>query len=273
MKRKIIILFLKLQEEYKLGNNTLDLKGKTAVITGAGNGIGKAAALILAQHGANVVCGDLHKETAEKTAEEARKFGVKAIGVACDVTNEKDLENLAAEAVKNMEGINILVNNAGGGGGGREKFDTLTLDYIEKIYRLNVFSIYKLSQLCIPYMNKDKYGSIINISSMAGQMTSHNMSVYGSSKAAINQLTKYMAVDLGPYIRVNAIAPGAIKTDALKSVLTDEMEKKMLVNTPLKVLGETEDIANTILYFASPMSKWVSGQVIAVNGGGTQSLE
>ena len=249
------------------------LKGKTAIITGAGNGIGKAAALILAENGVNVVCGDLHLETAEATAVEAQKFGVKAIGVACDVTKEKELEDLVKKAVEAMGRINILVNNAGGGGGGREKFDTLTLDYIEKIYRLNVFSIYKLSQLCLPYMNQDKYGSIINISSMAGQMTSHNMSVYGSSKAAINQLTKYMAVDLGPYIRVNAIAPGAIKTDALKSVLTDELEKKMLVNTPLKVLGETIDIANTILYLASPMSKWVSGQVIAVNGGGTQSLE
>lgn len=249
------------------------LKGKTAIITGAGNGIGKAAALILAENGVNVVCGDLHLETAEATAAEAQKFGVKAVGVACDVTKENELEDLVKKAVEAMGGVNILVNNAGGGGGGREKFDTLTLEYIEKIYRLNVFSIYKLSQLCLPYMNQDKYGSIINISSMAGQMTSHNMSVYGSSKAAINQLTKYMAVDLGPYIRVNAIAPGAIKTDALKSVLTDEMEKKMLVNTPLKVLGETIDIANTILYFASPMSKWVSGQIIAVNGGGTQSLE
>lgn len=254
-------------------NNVFKLKGKTAIITGAGNGIGKAAALILAENGANVVCGDLHKETAEETAKEAAKFGVKAIGVACDVTVEKDLENLANEAVKAMGTINILVNNAGGGGGGREKFDTLSLEYIEKIYKLNVFSIYKLSQLCMPYMIKDKYGSIINISSMAGQMTSHNMSVYGSSKAAINQLTKYMAVDLGPYIRVNAIAPGAIKTNALKSVLTKEMEDKMLVNTPLKVLGETSDIANMILFFASPLSKWISGQVIAVNGGGVQSLE
>lgn len=101
-------------------NNTFGLKGKTAIITGAGNGIGKAAALILAENGVNVVCGDLHKETAEETAKEAAKFGVKAIGVACDVTVEKDLENLANEAIKAMGTVNILVNNAGGGGGGRE---------------------------------------------------------------------------------------------------------------------------------------------------------
>lgn len=254
-------------------NTKFDLKGMTAIITGAGNGIGRGAALLLAENGVNVVCGDLHKETADKTAREAEKYGVKAVGVECDVTKEADLEKLVEICKEKMGGVNILVNNAGGGGGGREFFDKLTLSYIEKIYRLNVFSIFKLSQLCASYMNEAKYGSIINISSMAGQMASNNMSVYGSSKAAINQLTKYMAMDLGPYIRVNAIAPGAIKTDALKSVLTDEIEKKMLMNTPLKVLGETEDIANMILFLASPLSKWISGQVIAINGGGVQSLD
>lgn len=250
-----------------------DLTGKTAIITGAGNGIGKASALILAKNGANVVCGDLHIETAKETAALAEKLGVHACGVQCDVTNEKDLENLVKTAVANFGSVEILVNNAGGGGGGRENFVGLTLDYIEKIYRLNVFSIYKLSQLCAPYMEKAEYGSIINITSMAGEMATHNMSVYGSSKAALNQLTKYMAVDLGPFIRVNAIAPGAIKTDALNSVLTPEMEEKMLTNTPLKRLGNVEDIANAVLYFASPMSAWTSGQILAVNGGGSQSLD
>ena len=250
-----------------------DLTGKTAIITGAGNGIGKASALILAKYGANVVCGDLHIETAKETAALAEKLGAHACGVRCDVTNEKDLENLVKTAVANFGSVEILVNNAGGGGGGRENFAGLTLDYIEKIYRLNVFSIYKLSQLCAPYMEKAEYGSIINITSMAGEMATHNMSVYGSSKAALNQLTKYMAVDLGPFIRVNAIAPGAIKTDALNSVLTPEMEEKMLTNTPLKRLGNVEDIANAVLYFASPMSAWTSGQILAVNGGGSQSLD
>lgn len=251
----------------------LNLTGKTALITGAGNGIGKASALILAQHGANVVCSDLRLEDAELTAKEAEKFGVKALAVKCDVTNESDLEQVVAETVKAFGGVEILVNNAGGGGGGREKFDTLTRQYIEKIYSLNVFSIYKLSQLCAPYMEKAQYGSIINISSMAGQMASPNMSVYGSSKGAVNQLTRYMAKDLGPYIRVNAIAPGAIKTNALASVLTEEKEQAMLKNTPLKSLGLAEDIAMGVLYFASPMARWTNGQILAINGGGEQSLD
>ena len=257
---------MKLENEY-------NLKGMTAIITGAGNGIGKACALMLARAGVNIVASDLDKVSADNTAIASRGLGVRAIGVKCNVTVESDLENLVKEAVKEFGTVNILINNAGGGGGGREKFEELTWDYLNKIYTLNVFSIYKLSQLCIPHMKASEYGSIVNISSMASVMATHNMSVYGSSKAAINQLTKYMAVDLGPFIRVNAIAPGAIKTDALKSVLTPEIEEKMLRKTPMKVLGEPDDIAMAALYFASPMSKWVTGQVLQVNGGGEQDLD
>ncbi len=251
-----------------------NLQNKTAIITGAGNGIGKGSALILARHGVNVVCSDLNFDTASVTAELAKSYGVQAIAVKCDVTQEQDLENLVTEAIKAFGGVEILVNNAGGGGGGRENFEALSLEYIEKIYRLNLFSVFKLSQLCTPYMQKAQYGSIINITSMAGQMATQNMSVYGSSKAALNQLTKYMAMDLGKFnIRVNAIAPGAIKTDALASVLTTEIQDKMLANTPIKRLGEVADIANAVLYFASSMSAWTSGQILPVNGGGEQSLD
>ncbi len=160
-----------------------NLQNKTAIITGAGNGIGKGSALILARHGVNVVCSDLNFDTASVTAELAKSYGVQAIAVKCDVTQEQDLENLVTEAIKAFGGVEILVNNAGGGGGGRENFEALSLEYIEKIYRLNLFSVFKLSQLCTPYMQKAQYGSIINITSMAGQMATQNMSVYGSSKA------------------------------------------------------------------------------------------
>lgn len=253
--------------------NQYDLKGKVAIITGAGNGIGKASALMLARAGANVVCSDLKIEDAESTAKEALELGVKAISVKCDVTSEADLENLVKESVKTFGTVNIIVNNAGGGGGGKEQFETLTLEYINKIYMLNVFSVFKLSQLCVPYMRESKYGAIVNITSMAAFMQTHRMSVYGSSKAALAQLTKYMAFDLGPEIRVNAVAPGAIKTDALASVLTPELEKVMLKRTPMQKLGEANDIAMAVLYLASPMSKWVSGQIIQVNGGGEQDLD
>lgn len=257
---------MKVAEQY-------NLKGKVAIITGAGDGIGKASTLKLAEAGADVVCSDLDIEKARETAKEAATFGVRALAVKCNVTIEEDLKNLVDETIKNFKKVNILVNNAGGGGGGREKLEELTVDYITFIYKLNVFSIFTLMKLCAPHMRKDNYGSIINISSMASNMVSPNMSVYGSSKAAINQLTKYAALDLGPEIRVNAIGPGAIRTKALASVLTPEIEEKMLAKTPIKRLGEVNDIAMAVLYFASPTSSWTSGQVLFVNGGGIQELD
>lgn len=253
--------------------NHYNLKGMVAIITGAGAGIGKASALMLARAGANIVCADLNKIDADNTAIEARGEGVKAIGVKCDVTSIQDLEEVVKATIKEFGKINILVNNAGGGGGGREKFLELTPEYLQKIYNLNVFSIFNLSRLCAPHMIASEYGSIVNISSMSSIMQSHNMSVYGSSKAAVNQLTKYMAVDLGPIIRVNAIAPGAIKTHALATVLTPELEEIMLKKTPMKVLGEADDIAMAVFFLASPLSKWITGQILPVNGGGEQDLE
>ena len=253
--------------------NHYNLKGMVSIITGAGDGIGKASALMLARAGANIVCADLNKVDADNTAIEARGEGVKAIGVKCDVTSIQDLEEVVKATIKEFGKINILVNNAGGGGGGREKFLELTPEYLQKIYNLNVFSIFNLSRLCAPHMIASEYGSIVNISSMSSIMQSHNMSVYGSSKAAVNQLTKYMAVDLGPIIRVNAIAPGAIKTHALATVLTPELEEIMLKKTPMKVLGEADDIAMAVFFLASPLSKWITGQILPVNGGGEQDLE
>lgn len=253
--------------------NHYNLKGMVAIITGAGAGIGKASALMLARAGANIVCADLNKVEADNTAIEARGEGVKAFGIKCDVTSLQDLEEVVKATIKEFGKINILVNNAGGGGGGKEKFLELTPEYLQKIYNLNVFSIFNLSRLCAPHMIASEYGSIVNISSMASLMQSHNMSVYGSSKAAINQLTKYMAVDLGPIIRVNAIAPGAIKTHALATVLTPELEEIMLKKTPMKVLGEADDIAMAVFFLASPLSKWITGQILPVNGGGEQDLE
>lgn len=253
--------------------NHYNLKGMVAIITGSGAGIGKASALMLARAGAHIVCADLNKVDTDTTAIEARGEGVNAIGIKCDVTSIQDLEEVVKATIKEFGKINILVNNAGGGGGGREKFLELTPEYLQKIYNLNVFSIFNLSRLCAPHMIASEYGSIVNISSMSSMMQTHNMSVYGSSKAAVNQLTKYMSVDLGPIIRVNAIAPGAIKTHALATVLTPELEKVMLKKTHLKVLGEANDIAMAVFFLASPLSKWITGQILPVNGGGEQDLE
>ena len=150
----------------------------------------------------------------------------------------------------------------------------MPLEMFESAFKLNVFSGFNLSQLCAPQMEKIGGGAILNISSMAGENKNYRMTSYASSKAAVNHVTRNMAFDLGPKgIRVNAIAPGAIKTAALESVLTPEIEATMLRHTPLARLGEPSDIANTALFLCSKAASWISGQVITVNGGGTQELD
>lgn len=251
--------------------NLFKLDGQVVIVTGGGAGIGKAIAELFAQVGASVVVSDLNVETAQVVADGINTSGGRAIAVACDVTNNQALENLVNTTLDTFGQINILVNNAGGGG--PKPFD-MDMDTFIWAYKLNVFSVFHLCQLCVPYMEKIGGGAILNISSMAGENKNINMASYGSSKAAVSHLTRNIAFDLGPKnIRVNAIAPGAIKTDALASVLTPEIEQKMLKHTPLRRLGEPIDIAYTALLLCSPAASWISGEVLTVSGGGIQELD
>lgn len=255
-------------------DNLLNLKGKVAVVTGGGDGIGKACCEILAAAGASVVVSNLHVEKAEAVAGEIRKAGGEAIAVKCNVMEEADLVNLIDTAVNNYGTVNILVNNAGRGGGGRENPFSIDIDYVEQIYRMNVFVPFRLCQLAVPHMKESGYGSIINISSMSSQDKEASMSVYASSKAALNHLSANLAYDFGPMgVRINCVAPGATRTGALNSILTPELQEKMLAHTPVKRLGEVTDMAMAVLFFASEASAWVSGQVLYVNGGGHQTLD
>lgn len=255
-------------------NSTLfDLTKKTAIITGGAAGIGKAAAEILAQAGANIVIGDYNLQGAQETVAELKANGANALAVECNVLKDEHLQNLAETAVKEFGGIHILINNAGGGGGGRENPFKISVDDIRYDYEINVLSGWRLCQLCVPYMKEAGYGSIVFITSMSSINKSPNMSGYGGAKAAVNHTVANLAHDFGPEVRVNAVGPGATRTAALESVLTPEIEKKMLANTPIKRLGTPEDIAGAILYFAAPISEWVSGQVLFVNGGGVQTLD
>lgn len=251
-----------------------DLKGKTAIVTGGANGIGKACCEILAAYGANVVVSDYNLEDAKNTSKEINDNGGKSIAIYCDVTKDEALVDLVSQTVKEFGSIEILVNNVGGGGAGKESPYDITVDQFKKVYDMNVFSMWRLCQLVAPEMKKAGYGSIINMSSMASINTSPAISAYASSKAAINHMTRNLAYDFGPdNIRLNAIGPGATRTHALSTVLTPEIEKAMLKHTPIGRLGEAIDIAGAVLYFASPISSWTSGQVIFINGGGEQTLD
>ncbi|BFP42218.1 7-alpha-hydroxysteroid dehydrogenase [Flavobacteriaceae bacterium GF1] len=255
-------------------SNLFDCSNKTTIVTGGGNGIGKACCKILAAHGANVVVSDLRKEAAEAVAHEIKKDGGNAIAISCNVLNDDDLVNLVKSSVDVFGGIEILINNAGGGGAGRESPYAISVKEFAWVFQLNVFSAWRLSQLCAPEMEKKGYGSMVNITSMGSINKSPNISAYASAKAALNHMTANLAFDYGPHgIRVNAVGPGATKTAALSKVLTPEIEAKMLSGTPIKRLGEVEDVAGAVLYFAAPISEWVSGQVLFVNGGGIQTLD
>ena len=257
-----------------MGRNVTEafgLGGQVAIVTGAGAGIGRGIAETFAAAGAAVVVSDLKPETAETVAAGIRAAGGRAIGVACDVTNEPAREALVSAALREFGALTILVNNAGGGG--PKPFD-MPLETFVWAYELNVFSVFRLCQLSAPHIAASGGGAILNISSMSAENKNVRMASYASSKAAVSHLTRNIAFDLGPMgIRVNAIAPGAIRTDALATVLTPEVEKAMLKHTPLARLGEPSDIANAALFLCSPAAAWVSGQVLTVSGGGVQELD
>ena len=255
-------------------DSLFDLAGKIAVVTGGGDGIGRACAEILASAGASVVVSDLSLEKAQAVADAITAAGGKSAAVECNVLNPDDLDRLIDFTLSTYGTVNILVNNAGIGGGGRENPYNIDRAYVERIYAINVFAPWQLCKLAAPHMQKSGYGSIVNITSMSSVNNSPAMAIYGSSKAALNHMASNLAFDYGPMgIRINNVGPGATRTRALSSVLTPEIEAKMLAHTPIHRLGEVSDIAGAVLYFASPASAWVSGQTLMVNGGGIQTLD
>jgi 7-alpha-hydroxysteroid dehydrogenase len=247
------------------------LDGARALVTGAGAGIGRAIAETFAGAGAAVAVTDLDGSAAESVAHAIVAAGGRAFGAACDVTKEEDLTAVVDRTVSELGGLTTLVNNAGGGG--PKPFD-MPMGDMRWAFELNVFSVFRLCQLAAPHIEAAGGGAILNITSMSAENRNRRMASYASSKAAESHLTRNIAHDLGPMnIRVNAIAPGATKTTALQKVLTEEIERAMLAHTPLKRLGEPEDMANAALFLCSPAAGWISGQILTVSGGGVQELD
>lgn len=241
------------------------LSGQVAIVTGAGKGIGRASSLALAQAGADVTLAARTQADLDQVAGEIRALGRRALPIACDVNDDVALDRLVQATLAELGRITILVNNAGGAGPNDPR--RMPAKDFAAVLAWNVAPAYALIQKCAKPMRDAGGGAVVNISSTAARYAQKRFSAYGSAKAALNQMTRNLAQDFAPHVRINAIEPGSILTDALAPHLTPERKAAMLERTPLARLGEVEDIAAAVLFLASPASSWITGRIIGVDGG------
>lgn len=242
------------------------LEGKTALITGAARGIGKAIALKYASEGANIAFTDLViDENAKATENEIAALGTKVKGYASDASNFEEAHKVVDEIIRDFGRIDILVNNAGITRDGL--MVRMTEQQWDIVIKVNLKSAFNFIHAVTPQMMRQKSGSIINMSSVVGVSGNAGQSNYSASKAGLIGLTKSMAKEIGSRnIRVNAIAPGFIITD-MTDALSEEVRKQWAEQIPLRRGGTPEDVANVALFLGSELSSYVSGQVINVCGG------
>lgn len=242
------------------------LEGKTALITGAARGIGKALAMKFAQNGCNVAFTDLKiDDLAKQTEEEVGAYGVKCKGYASNAADFKQTEKVVANILKDFDRIDILVNNAG------ITKDTLLMrmgeDQWDAVINVNLKSAFNFIHAVLPTMLRQRVGSIINMASVVGVHGNAGQANYAASKAGLIALAKSVAQEVGSRkIRANAIAPGFIET-AMTAALPEEVRKDWMTKIPLRRGGKPEDIADVALFLASDLSSYVTGQVIQVDGG------
>jgi 7-alpha-hydroxysteroid dehydrogenase len=240
------------------------LQGKVAIVTGGGKGIGKAIGLVFAEAGANVVFASRTQADLDAVVATATAHGNDAIGVLCDVLVDEQLQQLVDTTVAHFGRIDILVNNAGGTM--PKPMAKISANSFRRALDFNVTSAFLLSQYALPHLQASN-GNIINIASAAGRLVQPLFTSYGTVKAALIHMTKMMAAELAPSVRVNAISPGSIMTEALETFIDTDNREKMRQLTPLQQLGKPQDIAMAALYLASPAARWVTGKDLQVDGG------
>lgn len=245
--------------------NSEVLKEQIAIITGAGQGIGRAIALLFAKEGAKVIVSDVVEESAAATVNDIKAQGGTAISFICDVSKMSDCENLTKKVIEEFGKIDILVNNAG------ITRDQLILRMSEedwdKVILVNLKSVFNMAKSTTKIFLKQKTGCIINMASVVGEIGNAGQANYSASKAGVIGLTKTLAKEFASRgIRVNAIAPGFIRTK-MTDAIPQAAKEALMSQIPLGRLGEPEDVANLALFLASPLSGYITGQILRVDGG------
>lgn len=244
----------------------MDLRGKNAIVTGGTKGIGKAIALKLSSLGANIVLNyRVDSDLVRETVRELESIGVKAMAVSADVSKLSEVENMFEIAYKELGSVDILVNNAG------ITKDTLIMRMSEKdfdsVIEINLKGTFNCTKAATKYMMKQRSGKIVNITSVVGLIGNAGQANYAASKAGIIGLTKSAARELAPRnINVNAVAPGFIMTGMTDS-LPDKIKNEYMDKIPLKRYGTSEDVADVVSFLCSEESRYITGQVINVDGG------
>lgn len=248
----------------------MQLKGKTAIVTGGSRGIGRAIALRLAKDGANVAVLNLQEDLGLKVAEEIRKFEVKTIPLVCDMTDHTAVKNSVEQIHQEWGSVDILINNAGIDESGY--FAETDEDLWDKMINVNYKSFLIASHVCIPIMMEQKSGNIVSLGSDAGRIGNPGEVLYCGTKAAIMASSKALAKELARYnIRVNCVSPGPVNTDLWRNLHAGEKGQKYTDAVtriiPLRRLGEPEDVADVVAFFVSDDSRYLTGQVLSVDGG------
>jgi NAD(P)-dependent dehydrogenase (short-subunit alcohol dehydrogenase family) len=244
----------------------MKLENKVAIVTGAGQGIGRAIALCFAQEGAHIAIPDINLDGAEAVAREVEALGRKAFAKKADVAVSTQVKAFVKEAVSRFDKIDILVNNAGTGI--IKSFFELSDEEWDTVLKTNLYGCFYCSRAVAKHMIARREGKIVNIASISGLTGSARRGAYGASKGGIITFTKIMAVELAKHgINVNALTPGPVTTPLLISRLDESQLKDYCRDIPFKRLGETEEIADAALFLCSSDSKYITGHILAVDGG------
>lgn len=248
----------------------MSIKGKTVVVTGGAKGIGRAIGLRLAREGANVGILDIDKGLASKTVEEIKALNVKATAVECDVTDYAKVKAAVATIHGEFGSVDILINNAGID---KSQFFVDTDEAVwDRFISVNYKSFLNATHACVPYMIDQKSGVIVSLGSDAGRVGNSGEVVYCGTKAAIMASSKALARELARFnIRVNSVSPGPVQTDLLSGLHEGEKGQKIMEAVakmiPLKRLGHPEDVADVVAFLVSDDSRYMTGQVLSVDGG------